>query len=62
MTACPDVSTPGAVTYPALDCDGAFDVTWPAEAGASTYSLERARDPAFAGAVTVYQDAVIYLE
>ena len=47
-------SSPNTISYPSTNCSGAFTVSWTAVNGASTYTLQRATDSAFASAIAVY--------
>jgi len=54
---CPPPPAPADIDYPDSDCDGDFTVTWSVASGATGYTLERAGDPSFTGAVAVYTGA-----
>jgi hypothetical protein len=59
VTACPVPATPSSITYPFPpspdpECDGAFTVDWPSVAGATSYTLQRATNSSFIGAITVH--------
>ena len=45
---------PASIDYPAMDCDGAFTVSWAPMTDATSYTLERARNELFIGAQELY--------
>jgi len=49
---------PTGITYPSLDCDSNFVISWPSANGARSYTLQRATNPSLIGAVTVYTAAL----
>ena len=54
LTICNIPATPSSITYPSSDCDGNFTVSWTTASGATSYELQRATNPSFTGATTVY--------
>ena len=46
--------TPASISYPSSDNDGNFTVSWSSSSGATGYTLQRATNASFSGAVTVY--------
>jgi hypothetical protein len=46
--------TPAFISYPSIDNDGNFAVSWSASSGATSYTLQRATNASFTGAVMVY--------
>ncbi len=53
----PPPSPPATITYPATSVGSSFTVTWAPVSGAADYTLQRAANAAFTGAVTVYTGA-----
>ena len=49
--------TPASISYPSSDNDGNFTVSWSSSSGATSYTLQRATNASFTGAVTVYSGA-----
>ena len=46
--------TPASISYPSSDNDGNFTVSWSSSSGATGYTLQRATNASFTGAVTEY--------
>ena len=46
--------TPTSINYPSSDNDGDFTVSWSSSSGATSYTLQRATNASFTGAVTEY--------
>ena len=50
-------SSPTTISYPSTNCSGVFTVSWTAANGAATYTLQRATNPVFSDAVTVFSNS-----
>lgn len=55
--ACSAPAVPGSISYPSSDADGSFVVSWAAASGAISYTLQRANNPSFSGATTLFTGA-----
>jgi len=57
VTVCVPPTAPSILTYPTTDDDGSFRVAWTLSSRAFNYTLQRADNASFTGAVTVYSEA-----